>query len=107
MKILAFVISVCLMLSLVACGAEKPAPQQPQETQGTVETTVAILPENTEDQGPNENQCAGDPTEPVEETDHPTDPEETEAEEAPVEEETLEENSGVEVEEGDIAIPLD
>ena len=29
--VIAGILACCLMLSLVACGAEKPAPQQPQE----------------------------------------------------------------------------
>ena len=103
MKILAFFVCICLMLSLVACGNQAPEVTEPQGTEGI---TQVVVPENTDDQQPDENQCAADAT--IEETDYPTDPEETQAEEeVQMPEETLGENPGVETEEGDIVIPLD
>jgi len=110
MKALSLALCLCLLLSLVACGGDKA---QPQQTQGILETTQGTQPQNTEDQGPNENQCAGDPT--TEPTDHPTEPsvpETTELEAIPeetatsaaTEEETIPE---AEEEPGDIQIPLD
>lgn len=106
-KLLALVLCVCLMMSVVACGS-KPVVN---DTPDTTEKTWPIPTVN--DEGPNENQCAGDLTA-TEETDYPTEPSvpETTAEEAPVDETTQtefqpeEELPPVEEEIGDIQIPF-
>lgn len=107
MKILTIFVCVCLMLSLAACGSATAGneTQGAPETQEVIETTQGTLPQ----EGPNENQCAGDPTLDTEDEEFVEETEETAESEAPVEEEN-EELSGEEPEEeepGDIQIPID
>lgn len=104
MKILTIFICVCLVLSLAACGST-PAGNETQgtpETQEVIETTQGTLPQ----EGPNENQCAGDPTLDTEDDEPVEEPEETTEPEAPVDEEPLDE-APEEEEPGDIQIPIE
>lgn len=106
-RLLVLMLCVCLVTGLMACGS-KPAVD---ETQDPTEKTWPIPTIN--DEGPNENQCAGDLTV-TEETDYPTEPSvpETTEEEASIDETTQtefqpeEELPPVEEEIGDIQIPF-
>lgn len=110
LKVFALVLCLCMALSLIACGS-KPVGGEGQSTADPTEKTWPVP--TTVDDGPNENQCAGDPT--IEETDYPTEPSvpETTEEEGIIEEtiptDTQPEEPSPEAEEepGDIHIPLD
>ena len=116
-KLTALVLCICLALTLAACGGNEPADHGNLITTAgaTTEATQPTQPTQATQDGPNENQCAADPTtEATEFLTEPSESEETTQPEAPVVTEPTEDNGGFtpdeipgeEVLPGDIEIPM-